>query len=163
MARSPETPWSEFPQLDAAGFNAPVVYAAEFSNGVIKVGFSTGVSYRMRNVVAHARKLFGRDLRLVSVYVSPKQKTTTLARRAEFRVLHAMRDCGTPVQGAGEFFFGVSMVGLPEVIGDAIADARHTERLLARLDRERAKEEANKAVVGVELLGHASSLQAQYV
>lgn len=83
-------------------FYSGCVYAAELTNGVVKVGFSRNPRTRMGTLVLQARRLFGADVARFHIgldMTEPKQ-----ALRAERELLTRASRIGSTCKGSREFF-----------------------------------------------------------
>jgi predicted GIY-YIG superfamily endonuclease len=87
--------------------DGPLVYVAEFSNGVIKVGFTANARTRLSSLATQARGIFG-ALDVEQMHVTEKFSNSAAARSAEFTSLQRIEQVATRVEGRGEYFTGIS-------------------------------------------------------
>jgi hypothetical protein len=88
------------------------VYAAQLSNGLVKVGFSRNPRTRMGHLVWQVRRQFNSEL--TAFYVGePLPAPALRGIWTESAVLRRLATIGTPIAGAREFFrdvrFGVAV------------------------------------------------------
>lgn len=113
--------YDSFPALKN-GRGGEVVYVAEFTNGAIKVGMSSGVRHRIPQVVCHARRLFG-YVHLKDIYVSKAQKRSATVRSAEFFAKYSLKRIGQVTPGTSEYFTGISFNDAVCVVQEALQRA----------------------------------------
>lgn len=78
------------------------VYAAELSNGLVKVGFSRNPRTRMGSLVTQARRIFGAEI--VRFHIGVDMRASAQAIRAEREVLVRASRIGSPCKESQEFF-----------------------------------------------------------
>jgi len=110
-------------------FNA-CIYAAELSNGFVKVGFSRNPRTRMESLNGQVKRRFGTAV--VRWHISRDFTNVRQGFQVESLLIRRMNAIGARVPGTTEFFHGVSFdvaAGLIEQIAplcDNTADARNS-------------------------------------
>lgn len=86
--------------------SGPVVYAAAFSNGMVKVGYTSSARLRMSTVATTARREYGASL--VDFHVSAPHASEREARNNEDALLVALWSRGaTNLPSRHEYFDGL--------------------------------------------------------
>jgi hypothetical protein len=83
-------------------FFSGCVYAAEFSNGLVKVGFSRNPRTRMGTLVNQVRRQFKSEI--VRYHIGADLGHDLQATRAEQDLLRRVGRIGTPLKGSCEVF-----------------------------------------------------------
>lgn len=104
--RKPGTMHGRFPHVNRD--SGPVLYVGEFSNGVVKIGYTGHPRMRLSSCLTEARKYFGR-IDLQRFYVTPFFKSRADALAAERAALNAVPATAKPATHlASEFFVGLT-------------------------------------------------------
>lgn len=96
------------------------VYAAELSNGLVKVGFSRNPRTRMASLAGEVRRSFG--ARICRYYISRNLAVRTAAD-AEARVLERLRRLAAPLKGKQEYFDNLSFGAATTLIQQVVTAA----------------------------------------
>jgi len=83
-------------------FYSGCVYAAELTNGIVKVGFSRNPRTRMGTLVLQARRMFGADIARFHIGLDMTEPRQAL--QAERELLTRVSKIGAPCKGSREFF-----------------------------------------------------------
>src|SRR4051794_25587293 len=82
----------------------PSLYAAQLSNGVVKIGYTRAASVRVRSLASEVRKVFGAEI--TEFHVQPGHSKVG-GRKAEVRAIQALNQLGRVLTGRLEYFEGV--------------------------------------------------------
>jgi hypothetical protein len=91
----------------------PCIYAAELSNGVVKVGSSSCARARMISLATEVRRCYGAELQRVHVVTT---RTTEAAFKAETMAVRLLRSVAAQVPGKREFFTGITFERAVELL-----------------------------------------------
>lgn len=99
--------------------SGPVVYVAEFDNGIVKVGFTCNARSRLSMLQTEVRRLFG-ETSVARVHVTPAFESSAAARRAEDRAVSkitAVAQCAK--ERCIEYFRGITFDEAVRVVSEA--------------------------------------------
>lgn len=106
--------------------SGPVAYVIEFSNGVVKLGYTANARARLYKIATSARRIFG-ELSVARVHVRDRLDAYD-GRRIEWSSLHSASSECKPVDGSNEFFKGLTFERAVELVTAAVAQHEHGKR-----------------------------------
>jgi hypothetical protein len=96
------------------------IYAAQFSNGIVKVGYSRNPRTRMSTLSNQARRIFASEL--VAWHIGPDMPSLR-ARYAEMELIRRMTEIAPPLDGRIEYFERVDYECACELVNAVASEA----------------------------------------